>query len=71
MKSRLKLKIFLVFSLALLVAGGWFAKDIMTTDLISVRPTTKVPEIARLLLEHGISAVPLSRRYGTSRRVDQ
>lgn len=33
--------------------------DIMTTDVITVRPDATVREIARLLLERGISAVPV------------
>src|SRR6516165_12094783 len=35
------------------------AADIMTTEVVSVGPDTRVKEIARLLLEHGISAVPV------------
>jgi CBS domain-containing protein len=35
------------------------AKDIMTTPVISVVPDTSVKEIARLLVEHRISAVPV------------
>ncbi|MYZ46303.1 CBS domain-containing protein [Propylenella binzhouense] len=34
-------------------------KDIMTTPVISVTPETSVPEVARLLLERHISAVPV------------
>ncbi|MFY0990032.1 CBS domain-containing protein [Halomonas sp. C05BenzN] len=35
------------------------AADIMTTNVISVSPDAEVREIASLLLEHGISAVPV------------
>lgn len=35
------------------------AADIMTTKVISVRQNTTVMDIAKLLLEHGISAVPV------------
>ncbi|MAF49586.1 MAG: CBS domain-containing protein [Rhodospirillales bacterium] len=36
-----------------------FAKDIMTTNVITVGPDTPVPEIANLLIERGISGVPV------------
>lgn len=35
------------------------ARDVMTTRVITVGPETRVPEIARLLLTHRISAVPV------------
>ncbi len=35
------------------------AKDIMTTDVLTVSPDTKVIDIAKLLLERRISAVPV------------
>ena len=35
------------------------AKDMMTTNVISVTADTTVPEIAQLLLEHRISGVPV------------
>ena len=35
------------------------ARDIMTTGIISVTPETPIHEIAKLLLEQGISAVPV------------
>ena len=35
------------------------AKDVMTEDVVSVPPDTPVERIARLLLEHRISAVPV------------
>lgn len=35
------------------------AADVMTPDVITVTPDTEVREIARLLLEHRISAVPV------------
>jgi CBS domain-containing protein len=35
------------------------ASDVMTTNVVSVRPETRVEEIARLLLERRISGVPV------------
>jgi CBS domain-containing protein len=35
------------------------ARDVMTTTVVTVTPATLVPEIARLLLKHHISAVPV------------
>lgn len=35
------------------------ASDIMSTMVVSVRPETPLRDVARLLLEHGISAVPV------------
>lgn len=35
------------------------AADLMVEDVVTVRPETKVPEIARLLVENRISAVPV------------
>ncbi len=35
------------------------AFDVMTTTVVTVGPDTATPEIAELLLEHGISAVPV------------
>lgn len=35
------------------------ARDVMTTDVVSVGPDTTVRQIAGLLLKHGISAVPV------------
>lgn len=35
------------------------AKDIMTTEVITVKPETTVEELARLLIEHKISGVPV------------
>ena len=35
------------------------ARDVMTKAVVSVHPDTPVPEIARLLLDKGISAVPV------------
>ena len=36
------------------------ARDIMTTDLVTVTPDTPIEKIALLLLEHRISAVPVT-----------
>ena len=35
------------------------AKDIMTTQVVSVKPETSVIEIAQKLMDHKISAVPV------------
>jgi len=35
------------------------ARDLMTRDVISVTPETPARDVARLLLDHGISAVPV------------
>ncbi len=35
------------------------AKDIMTKDVITVKPATTVEDFARLLIKHGISGVPV------------
>jgi len=35
------------------------ARDLMTTDVVTVGPDTPIREIARLLVAHGISAVPV------------
>jgi CBS domain-containing protein len=40
------------------------AADIMTRNVISVRPTALVPEIAALLSNHAISAVPVIDAQG-------
>lgn len=40
------------------------AADIMTTEVVSVSPETEVSEVARLLLEHRVSAVPVTDRDG-------
>lgn len=43
------------------------AKDIMTTPVVSVAPETGVSEVARLLLELNISAVPVIQGGGGPR----
>jgi CBS domain-containing protein len=40
------------------------AADVMTTEVITVTPETAVTDIARLLLRHRISAVPVVERGG-------
>ena len=35
------------------------AKDLMTTDVVSVSPDTPVREIARILVQRGVSATPV------------
>lgn len=35
------------------------ARDVMSREVVSVGPDAQVPEIARILLEHGISAAPV------------
>lgn len=39
--------------------GTMLAKDVMTTSVVTVGPDTEVREIARLLIENRISAVPV------------
>ena len=41
------------------------ARDVMTRAVVSVHPDTPVREIARLLLDKGISAVPVVDNNGT------
>lgn len=38
------------------------AKDVMTADVISVKPDDTVADVARALMEHGISAAPVIDR---------
>jgi CBS domain-containing protein len=40
------------------------AKDIMTRDVITIRPEATVEELARLLIEHRISGVPVIDNSG-------
>lgn len=40
-------------------ARSMLAKDLMTTDVVVVRPDTPAQDIARVLLDHAISAVPV------------
>ena len=40
------------------------AADIMTREVLSVSPETDVSEVARLLLERRVSAVPVTDRDG-------
>ena len=40
------------------------AKDVMTTSVVTVKPDTEVSAIAQLLLERGISAVPVEDASG-------
>ncbi len=35
------------------------AKDIMTTDVVTIQPDTRVSEVARLMSEHAISGLPV------------
>lgn len=41
-----------------------FARDVMTTSVLTVAPDTDVAEIARMMLEHRISAVPVLNAQG-------
>ncbi len=40
-------------------------RDVMSREVISVRPETPLKEVARLLLDHGISGVPVVDDEGT------
>jgi len=41
-----------------------FARDVMTTSVLTVSPDTDVTEIAKMMLEHRISAVPVLSAQG-------
>ncbi len=41
------------------ISSGMLAKELMTTQIVSVGPDTPAAEIARTLMAHGISAVPV------------
>lgn len=41
------------------------AKDIMTRDVITVKPDATIEDLARLLVKHGISGVPVVDDKGT------
>ena len=45
-------------------ANGMKARDVMTRDVVAVAPDTPVGEIARRLLQHVISAVPVVDHMG-------
>jgi CBS domain-containing protein len=40
------------------------ARDVMTQQVVSVRPDTPIREVARCLADHGISAVPVIDGHG-------
>ncbi len=40
------------------------AKDIMTTDVITVKPSTTIEELSKKLMEHNISGVPVVNDEG-------
>ena len=40
------------------------AREVMTKDVVSVRPDTPIRQVARVLAEHGISAVPVIEENG-------
>ncbi|MER3457442.1 MAG: hypothetical protein C4309_01150, partial [Chloroflexota bacterium] len=41
------------------------ARDIMTTEVITVQPETPVNEVARLMIEHNISGLPVVDEEGS------
>ena len=43
--------------------GKVLAKDVMTTEIISVLPETPVKEVARLMVDNKISALPVVTKY--------
>ena len=43
--------------------GTTLAKDVMKTEFISVLPETPVKEVARLMIDNSISAVPVVNKY--------
>ncbi|MGH6923288.1 MAG: CBS domain-containing protein [Propylenella sp.] len=42
-----------------------FARDLMTRDVIAVRPDTSIRDVAQILLSHRISAVPVTDAKGS------
>jgi CBS domain-containing protein len=42
------------------------ARDVMTSAVISVGPDTPIGEVARILRDHGISAVPVIDETGAA-----
>lgn len=45
------------------------ARDVMTTDVISVLPQTSIEAAIRILLEHSISGVPVVDAFGLLRGI--
>jgi CBS domain-containing protein len=45
------------------VNGTTLAKDVMKTDVISVSPETPVKEIARIMIDNKISALPVVNKF--------
>ena len=43
--------------------GNVLAKEVMTTEIISVLPETPVKEVARLMIDNKISAIPVVTKY--------
>ena len=43
--------------------GTTLAKDVMKTDIISVLPETPVKEVARLMIDNKISALPVVNKF--------
>jgi CBS domain-containing protein len=41
------------------------AKDVMTTSVVTIGPQAEIPEVARVLLEHRISAIPVVDKTGS------
>ena len=41
------------------------ASDVMTVDVVTVAPTASVQEVAKLLLAHRISALPVADQNGS------
>ena len=44
-------------------SGSVLAKEVMTTEIISVLPETPVKEVARLMIDNKISAIPVVTKY--------
>ncbi|MBP5736845.1 MAG: CBS domain-containing protein, partial [Acidaminococcaceae bacterium] len=44
-------------------SGNVLAKEVMTTEVISVLPETPVKEVARLMIDNKISAIPVVTKF--------
>ena len=45
------------------VNGTTLAKDVMKTDVVTVLPETPVKEVARLMVDNKISALPVVSKF--------
>jgi len=64
----------LLFNLAIRIAKercliSWIAQDIMTRDVITVRPDTDIYEAGRLMIRHRVSGLPVVDEEGILRGI--